>query len=386
MPRVRRSPPPPHVVVVDTSVLWDRDKKLSVCAAFDSFWDQNSSRIPMTLHVPEVVFGELHFQQTTSALKAVATISESVSELSGITAATYNHKCNESKIKAQVRAKLEKWLKGRSGSLVPTPVSSIDWASVVNAAIWRKPPFTFDPKDKINEKGFRDAVILETLAHLCDEAASGTTVIFICNDEILRTAAETRLKASKKLLAFESLSDFEAYIKLTQENLTNTFVKSIQSHARAKFFTKGDPNCILVKHRVGESIQSAVSADPTLNNPIKNTLLLVAHGTSASSFAVARQKYLIKSTQFTELAGEREFHWSSKVDFARLFISNEPTGTATPTPLPVEKLHVLSYDVKWKASVKADGRFHDIEVTAIELNDDQLYDANEQTLKQYRFG
>ena len=207
--------------------MWDKDKKLPVCTAFDDFWTKNSSLIPMDLHIPEVVFGELHFQQATSALKALTNIAENFTELAGITSSVYSHKCNESTIKSQVKAKLEKWLKGHAGTLSPTPTSKINWAAVVDSAIWRKPPFTFDPKEKTNEKGFRDAVILETIVYICEAASAGKTVIFVCNDHLLRPTAESRLKSSKKFLAFESLIDFEAYISLTQQQFTNAFVKAI---------------------------------------------------------------------------------------------------------------------------------------------------------------
>lgn len=152
MPKVRRTPPPQHVVVVDTNILWDKDKKLPVCIAFDEFWKKNSSLIPMTLNVPDVVFGELHFQQTTSALKSLTSINDNISELAAITCAPYAHKCNEASIKSQIRAKLEKWLKGHGGQQITTPVSKIDWSSVVESAVWRKPPFTFDPRTKKTKK------------------------------------------------------------------------------------------------------------------------------------------------------------------------------------------------------------------------------------------
>jgi hypothetical protein len=71
MPKIRRKPPPQHLVIVDTNILWDKDKKLPVSPAFDAFWGKNSPLLPMTLHVPHVVMGELHFQQTTSALKSL---------------------------------------------------------------------------------------------------------------------------------------------------------------------------------------------------------------------------------------------------------------------------------------------------------------------------
>ena len=111
----------------------------------------------------------------------------------------------------------------------------------------------FDPRDKDKEKGFRDALILETVASECAKAAN-ETVIFICNDHLLRTATEERLKTSKRFLAFESLADFGAYLTLTQQQLTDAFVKAIQGHARRKFYTKGDPNCVYAKFGVSAAV------------------------------------------------------------------------------------------------------------------------------------
>ena len=386
MPKVRRAPPLPHIVVVDTNILWDKDKKLPASPAFDAFWKKNSPLIPMTLNVPDVVFGELQFQQTTSALKALASINENFSELNGITCASYKHKCNESVIKEQVRAKLEKWLKGHSGVLIPTPVASVDWSAVVKAAVWRQPPFTFDPKDQKNEKGFRDAVILETLADTCARTSIGKTVIFVCSDYLLRTTAECRLKASKKLLAFESLADFEAYINLTQQQLTNAFVKSIQNHARTKFYTKGDQNCVYLKYDLWKKIEADFSSDLAFQNPSPNMLTLLRQSSSPDPAVSKLSQHLIwvRSTQFSKLDGMREFHWISHVDVVlRFVVEVQPGSLASATP-PIQRLQVVGFDVMWKANVKTDGRFHDIELEVIEKKESQVLDATEDNLKQWR--
>lgn len=298
MPKVRRTPPPQHIVVVDTNILWEKDKKLSVSPAFDAFWKQNSQLIPMTLNVPEVVFGELHFQQTTSALKALSNITENYTELAGITNTSYSHKCNESTIRTQVKAKLDRWLKSHNGQLLPVPMASINWLSIIDSAIWRKPPFSFDPKDQKNEKGFRDAVILETLAHTCAIANKDETVIFVCNDYLLRTTAELKLKTPKKLLAFDSLADFEAYINLTQQQFNNKFIQSIQNHARSKFYSKSDQNCIYLKHELRTKINNDYSTDLLLKNPSTNALSLLTMGSKPdNTFAkMIRQLNLIQST------------------------------------------------------------------------------------------
>jgi len=386
MPKVKKKLPPDHLVVVDTNILWDKDKKLPVSAAFDTFWAKNSPLLPMSLHVPQVVLGELYFQQTTSALKALTTISDSYQELAGITAASYTHKCNEATVRNQVKAKVDRWLKSTGGSELLTPAASIDWNAIVDAAIWRKPPFAFDPKDQKNEKGFRDAVILETVAHACLSAATNKLVIFVCNDYLLRTTAEGKLKGSKKFLAFESLADFESYVNLTQQQFTNDFVKSIQSHARVKFFTKGDANCIYAKNEIGKRILTEFSSDLEFKDPTKNALSLMAQaiGTVAPVAKLAKQIFLIRSTQFSKLEGERGFHWTSRVDVVRLYELEKPGGLLATAMLSVRKIQVIGFDVRWKSNVKSDGRFHDIEVDAIDRIEAEVFDASEELLEKLR--
>ena len=88
---------------------------------------------PFELAIPETVFAELHFQQTTSALKAVDRITESMTQLSSVAAGSYKHRIDPDKVKDQVGVKLSKWVSGKAGHAVKTPLSSIDWGSVADA-------------------------------------------------------------------------------------------------------------------------------------------------------------------------------------------------------------------------------------------------------------
>ncbi|MCT6718877.1 PIN domain-containing protein [Acidovorax sp. K2F] len=384
MPKAKRTPPPEHIVVVDTNILWDKDKKLPVSPSFDNFWIKNSKVIPMSLRVPEVVFGELHFQQTTSALKALASINENYGELSGITNSQYTHRCNEATIKSQVKTKLEKWLKGHSGSIELTPTPTINWSAIVESAIWRKPPFSFDPKDAKNEKGFRDAMILETLTHIC---ASSTTqsVVFLCNDYLLRTTSDQKLKGHKNLLTFESIQDFESYVNLTQQNLTNSFVKSIQNHARSKFFTKGDANCLYNKANVRPEILRKFEQDLNLQPPPSVGLtLLTATATNPAPLKYIYQKFWIQSTQFEKLVGAREFHWISNVSVVRIFEIPVSQGLLASAMSSEKRIQVVNFSVKWKANVKTDGRFHDTELIAIEKGSTDVLPASEENTTYWR--
>jgi hypothetical protein len=86
MKRIAKPNPPEHIVLVDTNILWHEDKSHVVNPDFDTFWDTYSPSFPMKLILPDVVRGELLFQQTTSALKLLEKANQDLSDVSRITA------------------------------------------------------------------------------------------------------------------------------------------------------------------------------------------------------------------------------------------------------------------------------------------------------------
>lgn len=385
MPKVKLEPVPDHIVVPDTNILWDKDKKNAVCPDFDQFWSRSSSVIPLKLFVPEVVLGELQFQQATSAIKCATTVSDQMTELSGITQKKYEPRLDHTTIRKQVGEKLKKWVASHGGQIITVPIASINWNQVIEDAIWRNPPFTFDPKDKDNEKGFRDALILETVCGICDSnKGASANIVFLCNDRLLRKSAETRQKHNKALLTFESISDFESYIKLTQQSLTDKFVKSIQTHARSKFYAPDDKTAIYFRENIRRTINEKFAADlTTAIEPPRPTGLL---GLSPpTNWSVTDERWWINATRFDELVRPREYHWLSRVTIARLLLGAPVGGGLSLAFSPIrEEVKVIGFDVKWKANVKADGRFHDISVIDIIKAETRQEPASDELLNQWR--
>ena len=115
MPKVKRDPIQEHLVVPDTNILFDGDKKYPVSPDFDAFWNKHLPQIPLELIVPEVVIGELQFQQTTSAIKLASTIRNQTQDLLGVTQFKYRSVLDDTKIKEQISNKLKKWNKQPRG-------------------------------------------------------------------------------------------------------------------------------------------------------------------------------------------------------------------------------------------------------------------------------
>ncbi len=385
MSRIARETPSEHILVVDTNILWYKDKSFPVSPDFDSFWESYSSTMPLRLVVPEVVFGELWFQQTTSATKTLEKITDLIKEVSAITETIHGHKVTNAKLKSQVHDKLMKWLKGKGGSIMKTPLSEINWAGLVENAVWRLPPFTLDSKNPEMEKGFRDSLILETLADISKNVDANNNVVFLCNDYLLRTTAADRLKHRKNCLFFESVPDFESYLKLTREQLTNKFVRAIQARARSKFFSANDANCLYFKEDISKSIKDKFADE--LSHPEKAAPkgLRTVLSPNPNDWSSIVERWWINSTQFKELVDQREFHWVSRVTVARLFTAeNVATGLISRAIYPQQKLLLLGFDTSWKSTVKSDGRFHNSKVIDIILTESSFEVPTADELKRWK--
>ena len=146
---------------------------------------------------------EKHLEKTLATL---------LNELRAVADFKHELTLKRDEVKAQICQKFEKWMGLKLASVLPLP-EQVNWAQTAEASIWRKPPFVFDPKSPDNEKGFRDALILETV---CDYATRETTdvgIAFVCADKLLLDTAKARLTDISKCACYESLSELSSYLK-----------------------------------------------------------------------------------------------------------------------------------------------------------------------------
>lgn len=368
MKNIPRGTPPPHFVIPDTNILWYNDKGPAVNPEFDSFWESNSSQMELHLIVPEVVIGEILFQQTTSATKLLDKTSECLKGISNITSLLHSHRLTKDKILTQVDLKIQRWLKSKSGSIAPIPVGSIDWKRVAKDAIWRQPPFLNDPKNPDLEKGFRDLLILETVVDFVSKKNGNFGFVFLSNDSMIRDASITRLQADKRFNAFESLEEFSSYIKLTKENITQKFIKAILEHARKKFLNLDDPSSLWVREHLKDKFYTEFKEKIEKLEDLTESLISFMGVKIWEPLNVG--KWWIYNPEFTCLIGQKEYHWKSRVvlvkQFRRSSIISQSFKSLELT-VPPEKVLFVNIAVLWTSNIKADGRFQSMSVESIEF-------------------
>jgi len=376
-----RPSPPEHILVIDTNILWDKDKGNVVNLAFDQFWDRNSPTFPMKLMIPATVQGELLYQQTTSALKLLEKANESIREIERITGKHYSHRVTKDRVQREIAHRFDEWLQAKDAELWEVPVSQIKWGEVVHNAVWRILPFTPDSKNTENEKGFRDAMILETVEAIYRSYSQDVNVAFVCNDHALRTAAKNRLSGIDNFAAYESLENFQSFIDLTKQNLTQSFVRSILHRAEKKFFDEGDTSGLFYKDdlclKIMEKFQDKIE------HPVSGENLFVDSGPGQPTWVhVGNESIWIRPPVFKELTDENIFHWTSQVTFVRLYAWGVTVSDYIAKGQD-RRLMVLSVDVGWKAQVRADGRFFLCEVTGYQKSSYSFKAPTQEQLSEY---
>ena len=378
MPKIKKPAPRPQVVIPDTSVLWHEDKRHAVSPAFDEFWSAHSGLVILRLVVPDPVRQELLFQQTTSACKKLDSVAEHMETISGITAHTHRHRLQKDKLQRQIATKFDRWLNGKVAVVHPIPYARIDWPKICEASAWRFPPFTLNPKNLDWEKGFRDAMILETVVDYASTCSDEVNIAFVCGDRLLRETTFERLKTDPRCSSYESLQDLGSYIKLTREQLTNAFIKAILRRARRKFYTAGDDSCLFMRAKIGSQLQELeknLLANPTSADSLANPYEAVFSTPRWKRTGVPSQ-YFIPGPQFQRVVDDADYYWKTVITHIAEF---QDTQTI---PLP-NRILIIPTSIFWHARISADGRFRTVVFDSLQAEKSSFRVPSEEDIKVY---
>lgn len=381
---------PKHYVLIDSNVIWQEDKSEVVSEDFTKFWGEYANKYDLELLVPEVVRSEILFQHTSVGLKLLDKVNDKFDTLSKITDSKYKHTNTSKKLRGHTEKRIDKWIKSVKALILETPVDTIDWNNLIEKAIWRKKPFTEDRK---TEKGFRDSLIYETLSNFI-ESEKNIDIAFITSDGPLREAVEERLGKENNVNIFQALDDFESYLKLTDEKLTNEFAKEIRKKATLKFFDGRHGKGIFYKDSIPERIKNDFSSDLELppGSPIfslgAQTNFLNPFSDSAVTTgwqSLAPDRFWIGQSLFKDKVGESEFHWINKVFFVQPFKYYSGGSQAILYPAQDSQINLLKieFSIHWSSFVKSDTRFYKIKVENIEKSDSKFAIPTAEEVKNY---
>jgi hypothetical protein len=159
--------------------------------------EQNASPdFEVVWHLSDIVLGERSYQILQKAIVHLADVKKLEKILDkklGVTIDT---------IEGQVNAAISSQVKSLGFVELKLDVNSVDWTTVVRGALRREAPF-----EQETEKGFRDALVLETVCQLADDIDKESQLYFLCGDGRLLEAAQPRLASRSNVSVVQSLEE-----------------------------------------------------------------------------------------------------------------------------------------------------------------------------------
>ena len=253
---VRRKRSPELRVVFDTSALYTKAASDLLSSEVNSLIKENSSHpdLKITWYLPDMVRCEREFQMRQAAIGLLPNV-EKLERL-----LDHNLNITPDILEMRVGEAIERSLKFREIRVLPLSVENVDWTQLILNSAYRKPPF----EKGQYEKGFRDAIIVETFLQLVDQSPKTPEICrlaLVSKDNLLREAVKARTESNINVKLVATIGELEGLINTLVANVTEEFIETIREKADNLFFQTNDNDTLYYKERLADQIQEKFSEE-----------------------------------------------------------------------------------------------------------------------------
>ncbi|HYR92952.1 MAG TPA: hypothetical protein VEP48_02005 [Methylomirabilota bacterium] len=203
--------------------------------------------------------------------------------------------------------------------------SKVDWSGVVDAALYRKPPFQHG---KGREKGFRDCLVALTVEQVMLSSPSTPKVcrvVFVCGDELLRQVAVDVAKKHGRdnVHVCSTVDDLKELLSTISSAVTDEFITKYRPIAEKFFFVKDDKS----------TLYFVANIRATIEKDFASMIRAIPADTGATQRRMGT--WLVYPPTFVAKKGQR-VTWNSRIDVPGQLTKDvvepvEPAVDSTPT-------------------------------------------------------
>ncbi len=293
-PKKVKPPQRDLTVVLDTNALYTGSASFFIRQEVGDLIHQHSTQPDLRVKwiVPDVVRHERQFQMLQAAAQMLPTI-ERLERLLG-----HNLNITNEILESRVQLAIDQQVQVHGITIHPMSPGAVDWNRLILDAAYRRPPFQLGEK----EKGFRDALILETFLQIVAGSPTSRSVAHIAlvsNDQLLRDATAARLSAATNVHLLESIEALKDLINTLSSSVDEQYIAAIRARAAEAFFKTDDQASLYYKASVGSSLRETLAA-ATVKLP-----------TGADKYAV--DTWTINPPRFVKKQGQR-IYWTSRFE------------------------------------------------------------------------
>lgn len=197
---------------------------------------------------PDVVRHERQFQMQERALKLLPNIKK-MEKILG-----HNLNITDKIVLTRVEEAIDEQMNNSKINRLDLNMSLIDWGSVIQKACYREPPFEKGEK----EKGFRDAVIVETFCQLIENSPKTRKVcriIMLTEDSLLACAVKKRTVGIRNVQVVETIEELKGLINTLASTVEEEYIGKINTTAKLFFFEENSEDGLYYKAKISGRIK-----------------------------------------------------------------------------------------------------------------------------------
>lgn len=243
-------------VIFDTNVIYTgsasdllRNEIIELINNHNSLTD-----IEIEWFIPETVIKERIFQMKKKGNDLLPSI-QKLEKLLG-----HNLNITKEIIEERIHESIKKQLTLFNIEVIKIDIAKVDWESIIDNSLNRQIPF----EDNEKEKGFRDALILESLKQLISNSPTTKSIcriVFITNDNILNKAANQIGSLTPNLNVFPNVDEFISLINILDSKITEELINKIINDSEKLFFEKEIENTLYYSQNVRKYISENFSSE-----------------------------------------------------------------------------------------------------------------------------
>lgn len=191
--------------------------------------NSNHRDVHISWYLPEVVILERQFQMLEAGRKLLPNI-EKMQQLLG-----HNLMINDGVIKHRVDDCIKSQIDELKIVQQTLDTSKVNWQNIIVSATSRIAPFENNDK----EKGFRDALILETFAQIADLPISEMKkcrIVLVTDDILLTKATNNRFIKPNNIKIIQNIEKCEEFISLLVNEVTEEYIKQVENKIELSFY------------------------------------------------------------------------------------------------------------------------------------------------------
>lgn len=350
----------PIAAIVDTNSVFTKSLDATIANGFIGKWKQIKSDNPhYTLLIPDVVVLERSQQRYKVAKDSRDNAQKNLKNLNTVSGRKKTLNFSDKELREAVESSVRKTVKKHFDEIVEVPFDSIDWKDVYTASIRRLPPFSDDE----TEKGFKDRMILESIAAVISNKSARHDIVAITNDGLLGDAIRARFDNDIEVV--DSLTALEAYDRLRKDEHASKVAAKLLRKARAKFFSDKDPGCLWYKEKIHHHLMTNHGAGLRPENVHEN---IFGDNVSGHRWLKWKQKtspWSIIGTRFDCHTDAKIYTWLTKLNYKQIYYDmfTDTDGRFSSSPYTLD----AQFEIRWSSQVSTDGKFRNLELASVDL-------------------